>query len=116
MDDVIEVNNDAFAIVKKEGRWFGSVWYKNFDERCNMQGQVELNQLSKTGPGWNDIYILKSSIACDASVNNAAICCANSADDSNDPFIRACSSEVVHEETTYQFKRGSCNSKTKTIT
>ena len=115
MDYAIEGDDDAFAIVNKQGRWFGSVWYKNFDERCNMQGQLELNRLSKTGPGWNDFYIRKSKVTCDASVDEAAICCANSADDLNDPFIQACISEV-YEQTTYQFTGGTCTSETKTIT
>ena len=118
MDDAIGADDDAFAIVKKQGKWFGSAWYKYFDERegCNTQGQLELNRLSKTGPGWNDFYIRKSRIACDASVDEAAICCANSADNSNDPFLQACSSEA-YEQTTYQFiDRAVCRRETKTIT
>ena len=116
MGDAILEDDDAFAIVKLQSPWFGSVWYKNFDERCNMDGQIELNRLHKTGPGWSDIYIRKSSIACDASEGDAAICCANSADNPNDPFLQACATES-YEQTTYQFiDRAVCRSETKTIT
>ena len=102
MNHVYDNDLDAFAIVKRNGKWFGGTWYKKFDRtwKFDVQRPVELNRLNKTGPGWNDIYIRKSSIACDASVDDAAICCANSIDDLDDPFIQACGS-VVYERTTY---------------
>ena len=115
MDYAIARDDDAFAIIKMQGQWFGSVWYKNFDERCNMHGQIELNRLHKTGPGWSDIYIRKSSITCDASEGDAAICCANSADNPNDPFLQACATES-YEQTTYQYFDDVCDSETRTIT
>ena len=67
MDRVIAHDNDAFAIVTSNGRWFGSVWYKKFNENknknCDMpQGLVELNQLDIKSNV--DIYIRKSSVAC----------------------------------------------------
>ena len=115
MDYAIARDDDAFVIVKMQGQWFGSVWYKNFDERCNMYGQIWLNHFNKNNPGWSDIYVRKSSIACEASTIDAAICCANSADDVNDPFIQSCATES-YEQTTYQYFDDVCDKETRTIT
>ena len=87
---------EAFTIVTTPGDWFGSVWFKKFDEECvsEVDGQITLDQLDKTGFGWNvDFYIRKSKVACgrDSSVPDAATCCANSANDpDNDSFLESC--------------------------
>ena len=107
MGDLIEADNDAFQIIKKQGHYFGSVWYTKFDESCDMHGKVRLDQLSQFGQGFADTYILKSKIACDASWEAKKICCANSEDDLNDPFIQYCQKDW-REQITYQFTDGTC--------
>ena len=119
MDRVIEHDNDAFAIVTSNGRWFGSVWYKKFNENknknCDMpQGLVELNQLDIKSNV--DIYIRKSSVACYTSVPyEREICCKNSVDDFDDPFLQACVS-TVDEQADFFFVNDSCTSVTTTTT
>jgi len=67
---------------------------------AQIDGHITLDQLDETV--LTDTYIRKNRIACGRanSVPDAATCCANSADDTNnnDPFLEACSSEVIYEE------------------
>ena len=95
-------------MVSKATGTLGTVHYSKF-EQCFQQKKIELDQLEKNEE--SDIYIRKSRIDCNASANDAAICCEKSANDLDDPLLLACDLKAQDKKSyEYDDENKSCTS------